>query len=133
MELYAAFSDDAILEDATPQERSLEGQTWAPIPVETQAAPTEELTDEPAPAEVSMEEAAPTEEPSKELAPAEVSTEEAAPMEEPNEELATLMAMVSGPAEEPDIPLCGMRRKKRGRYPIATSLARWRYCILPGL
>ena len=60
MEPYVTFSDDAILEGATPQERSPEGWTWAPIPVETQSAPTEEPTNEPAPAEVSTEETAPT-------------------------------------------------------------------------
>ena len=103
IEPYVAFSDDAILEGATPQERTPEERTEAPIPVETQAAPMEEPTDE--------------------LAPAEVSMEEVAPMEEPDEETAALMAMVSGPAEEPDVPLCSMRRKKRGRYPIATFLA----------
>ena len=84
IEPYVAFSNDAILQGATHQERSLEGQTWAPIPMETQVAPIEE--------------------PTKELAPAEVSMEEAAPMEEPNEELAAPTAMVSRPAEDPDMP-----------------------------
>ena len=87
MELYVAFSNDAILEGAAPQERFPEGQTWAPIPLETQVAPTEEPTKELAPAEVSMEEAAPTEEPTKELVPAEVSMEEVAPTKEPTKEL----------------------------------------------
>ena len=83
MELYVAFSDNAILEGATPQERSPGGWTWAPILVETQAAPTKDPTNEPAPAEVFMEEVAPTEEPTEELAPAEVSMEEAAPQRSP--------------------------------------------------
>ena len=83
MEPYVAFSNDAILEGATPQETSPEGQTWVPIPVETQAAPTEEPTKELAPAEVSTKEATPTEDPTKELALAEISMEEATPQKSP--------------------------------------------------
>ena len=85
--------------------------------METQAAPTEEPTDELAPAEVSAEEAAATEEPTKELASAEASTEEAAPTEELNEELATLMAAVSGLAEEPDVPPVQHEDKEKGEVP----------------
>ena len=61
-----------------------------------------------------MEEAAPTEEPTEELAPAEASMEEAALMEEPNKELATPTAMVSGLAEEPDIPPVQHEEKEKG-------------------
>ena len=120
MEPYVAFLDNAILEGATPWERSLEGQTQSTIPMMTQVAPTEEPTKEPAPAEVSTEEPALTEEPTKELAPAEASMEEVAPMEEPDEEPATLMAMVSGPAGGARYPPCvGTRRKIRERCPVA--------------
>ena len=73
MEPYVAFSDDAILEGAVPQERSLEGQIGAAIPRKNQLAP----------AEVPIEEAAPTEE----LAPAKVPTEEVAPIEELTEKV----------------------------------------------
>ena len=59
MEPYVAFSNDAI------QERSLEERTWAPIPVETQAVPTEEPTEELAPAEVSIEGASPQRSPQR--------------------------------------------------------------------
>ena len=91
-----AFSDNAILEGATPWERSLEGQTQATIPGKTQPVPTEEPAKELAPSKVPTEEVASTEEP----------TEEAAPTEEPTEEPTTLMATISKPAEEPDIPPC---------------------------
>ena len=44
MEPYVTFTNDAILEDATPCEGFPEGQPQAPIPVETPVAPiTEEL------------------------------------------------------------------------------------------
>ena len=114
MEPYVAFSDDAILESTTPWERSPEGQTQAPIPVETQAAPTEELTMELAPTEISTEEATPTEEPTKETAPAVASMEEAAPIEEPDEELATPMAMAGGQTEEPDVSPVWAEDKEKG-------------------
>ena len=101
---------------ASPQERSQEGQTWAPIQVETQLASTEEPTNEPTPTEISTEEAAPTEEPTKQLAPAEASTEQVGPTEDPTEELTTLMAMVSSLAEEPDIPPV-QHEKEKGEVP----------------
>ena len=125
--------EPAILEGATPQRRSLEGWTQAPVPVETQVSPTEEPTKELAPTEVSTKEAAPTEEPTKELAPAEIcmeeatptkemapavaSMEEAAPTEEPNEELAAPMAMASRPIEEPDFPCAAGGERKGGGTP----------------
>ena len=61
-----------------------------------------------------MEEAVPTEEPTNELAPAEVSMVEAAPTEESDEEPATPTAMVCGPAKEPDVPLCAQGERKWG-------------------
>ena len=79
--------------------------------------PPQEPTNEPAPAEVSMERAAPTEEPTEELAPAEASMEEEAPTEEPDEEPATLMATVSGLAEEPDILPVWHEEKEKGEVP----------------
>ena len=82
-----------------------------------EATPTEEPTEELDPAEVSMEDAAPTDKPTEELAPAEASMEEVAPMEEPNKELATPMAMVSGSAEEPDIPPVWHKEKEKGEVP----------------
>ena len=89
MEPYVAFSDDAVLEGATPQKRSLEGQTWKPIPVETQAAPTEEPHEGASPCRSVYRGAIPTEEPTEELDPVEVSMKEAASTEEPTEELAS--------------------------------------------
>ena len=71
------------------------------------------------------------EEPTKGLAPAEVSTEVVTPTEEPTEELVTPMAMFSKPAEEPDVPLCDMRREKRERCPVVTSPVGWRCCTQP--
>ena len=56
-------------------------------------------------------------EPTKELTPAEVSTEDTAPTEEPIEELATLMATVSQPAEEPDIPPVWHEEREKGEVP----------------
>ena len=53
------------------------------------------------------------------------------PAEEPTVELAISMATVRELAEGPYIPLCGMRREKKGRFHVATSLAGWRCCILP--
>ena len=72
MEPYMAFSDNAILEAAVPQETSLEGQTGAAIPRKIQPAPPE------VPTEVA---------PIEELAPPEVPTKEAAPIKEPTEEV----------------------------------------------
>ena len=72
MEPYVAFSHDAILEGATPQDRSPEGQTWAPIPVETEVAPIEEPRKELAWAEILTEEGTTIEEPIKELTPTEI-------------------------------------------------------------
>ena len=103
-------------------------QTQAPIPVETEAAPIEEPTKEFTPAEILAEDAAPLEEPTKEMASAVAPMEDAAPMEEPDEELATLMAITSGPTEEPSVPPYPVRRKKRGRCLIATIMAGWRCC-----
>ena len=94
----------------------------AEVPTE-EAAPTEEPTKELAPVEVSMKEEAPTEEPTKETAPAEASMEEAAPMEEPDEELATQWSWPAGQLKSQMFPLCSTRRKKRGRYRIVTFLA----------
>ena len=74
MEPYVAFSNNAILEGAAPWERSLEGQTWATIPMKTQPDPTKKV----APAEEPTEEAAPTEVSAKETDPTEVSAEETA-------------------------------------------------------
>ena len=71
MEPYVVFSNKAVLEDTTPQGRSLKVQTQATIPMKTQPGPTKE------PIEV----AAPTEEPTKVAAPTEVSTDEADPIE----------------------------------------------------
>ena len=90
MEPYVAFSDDVVLEGATPQERSLEGQIWATIPMEIQPDPTEEL----APAKVPMEEAASIEGP----------PEETPPTKEPTEEPTALKVTIGKPAGEPDIP-----------------------------
>ena len=98
MKLYMAFSNDTILEGAAPQKRLLKGQAWAPIPMETQAGPTDEPTKEPAPtteptgelaptAEATRE-PAPTDEPTDEPAPAEVTVKEMAPTDEPTEEPA---------------------------------------------
>ena len=58
MEPYVTFSEEAILEGATPLERSLKVQTWAIIPAKTQLAPTREPAEEPAPIEVSAKEPA---------------------------------------------------------------------------
>ena len=81
MQPYVAFSNDAVLEGAKPQERSLEGQTQATIPVKTQLAPTKESAKELSPAEVPTEEPAPAEEPTEEAAPTGVSAKEADPAE----------------------------------------------------
>ena len=79
-----AFSDNAVLEGVTPQERLSEGQIWAPIPVETPVTPitkelegiqVPELGVSPTPQEM--------EEPTEELVPAEVSMEEMAPWRSP--------------------------------------------------
>ena len=43
--------------------------------------------------------------------------EEAAPTKEPNEEPAALKAMVSEPAEEPDIPPVQCEEKEKGEVP----------------
>ena len=56
---YSTFSDDAVLDRAALQERSLEGQTRVTISRENQPAPTK----------VSTEEVAPTEEPNEEMDP----------------------------------------------------------------
>ena len=130
METYVAFSDDAILEGATPQEKSLEGWTQAPTPVETQEAPTEEPTEELAPAEVSTEEATPTKEPTKESAPAVASMEETAPKEEPNEEPATPMAMASGWTGEPEVPPVWPKEKEKGEVPHS-SFPGWTEVLHP--
>ena len=95
MEPYVAFSNNAFLEGVTSQEGYPKGQTQAPIPVETQAAPPEEPTEETVPAVASMEETAPT--------------------EEPDEELAASVALASGLTEEPDVPHAAQgERKGRG-------------------
>ena len=68
--------DGAILEGAVPQEEFLEGQTQAPIPVETPVAP---ITGELEGMQVQESGVPPipqeTEEPAKELAPTEEPTE----------------------------------------------------------
>ena len=123
MEPYAAFSDDAILEGAAPQERSLERQTQATIPMKIQPDPTEELapaevpTEEPAPAEEPTEQVAPAEVSAKETDPAEVSAKEAAPTEEPTEEPTAPTTTISEPAEEPDIPHVWHEEKGKGEVP----------------
>ena len=138
MEPYVAFSNDAIVEGATPQESSLGGQTQATIPLKTQpaprwgacqragrctpteeAAPAEEPTEEAAPTEEPTEEAAPTEVSSEEADPTEVTTEEEAPAEEPAEEPAALTATISDPAEEPDIPPVWHEEKGKGEVPCS--------------
>ena len=141
MELYVASSNDAILEGAALQKRSLEGQIWATIPVKTQPAPTKEPT----------KEAAPTEEPNEEAAPMEDPTEEAAPQRfllrwwTPQRFLPKRHPLQRSPLRNqlPQQPpsvsqqksqiftLCGLRRE-REKFPIVISLAGWRYCILPG-
>ena len=110
-----AFTNGAILEGAAPQERFLEGQTQALIPVETPAPPITEVLEGIQVPELGVPTPQEMEEPSEELAPAGVSTEEVAPTEEPTEEPVTPVAMFSEPAEEPDDPLCSTRREKRGR------------------
>ena len=65
MEPYVAFSDNAILEGATPQEGPLEGQTQATIPVKILLDPAKELD----PAKVPTEKAAPIEESTEEAPP----------------------------------------------------------------
>ena len=103
---------------AAPTEEPTNELAPAEVSME-EATPTEEPIEELDPAEVSMEDAAPTEEPTEELAPAEASMEEVAPMEEPNKELATPMAMVSGSAEEPDIPPVWHKEKEKGEMPCS--------------
>ena len=137
MEPYVAFSDKVILEGAIPWGRSLEVQTWAIILVKTQSAPAEEPTEVTAP----TEEAAPTKEPtefvdptkvsSKESDPTEVPTEVLAPMVVSTKEPAALLAAISGPVEEPNVPLSSVRRREEEKLPIAVSLPGQRYCILP--
>ena len=80
------FSDDAVLEGATPQERYQEGQIGAAIPRKTQLVPPKE--------------AAPAEEP----APAKVPTNEVAPIAEPTEEPAVTKAPTSEPPGESAMP-----------------------------
>ena len=69
MEPYVAFSDDAILEGATPWERCPEGQTGAAISRKTQPVPPKVPTKEAAPIEEPTEEVPPTKEPTDEIAP----------------------------------------------------------------
>ena len=75
--------------------------------MKTQPAPIEEPTKELAHAEVSAKEADPTE----------VPTEVADPTEVPSKEPVTLMATVSGPAEEPTIPPVQCEEKGEGEVP----------------
>ena len=115
MELYVAFSNDAILEGAAPQKRLLEGQTQTPIQMETPTTPiTEELEGiqvlelgvSPTPQEM--------EEPTKELVPTEMSAKEVVPMEESTEELTALTVMFIEPAEEPDVSPAVQGERKGG-------------------
>ena len=94
------FTDDAILEGATPHQELLEGQTRACSPVETLPAPIpEELKDTQA------------EELGVPPIPQEANEPDAA--EEPMDELAISMATVGEPAEEPDLPYAvGSGRKE---------------------
>ena len=122
MKPYVTFSDDAILDGAALQERSLEGQTGVTIPRETKMAPTELSTEEKpskelVPTEVSTEEVAPTEDPNEETNPTVVTTKEAAPTGEPIEGLTILAATVSKPAEGPDIPPVQHEEKGKGEVP----------------
>ena len=87
MEPYITFSDDAILEGATPWERSLEGQTRAIIPRKTQLAPVGEPTDE------------------------------TDPMEEPTEEPMAMKVSTSKPAGELDTPPVWHEDKGKGEVP----------------
>ena len=132
MKPYVAFTDDTILEGAAPWKNFPQGQTQAPISVETLAAPT---TEEPTPAKEPTKELVPTEGSTKEAAPKEEPTEEPptpmAPTEKPTVKLAISMATVREPAEEPDIPLCCTRREKKGKFHVATSLAGQKCCIPP--
>ena len=117
MEPYVALSNNAILEGATPQERSLEGQTWATIPGKTQPAPIEDPAKELAPAEVPTEEAAPIEEPTEEVPPTEEPTKEMASTEEPIGEPTAPKATISKPAGEPDLPPVQCKDKRKGEVP----------------
>ena len=127
MEPCITLSDDAILEGATPQERSLIGQTRATIPRKTQLVP----------AKVPAKEAAPMEE----LAPVKVSTKEAAHIEEPTNKKDPVEDPLRSKWQQRPMPvsqweswiflLHGMRTKERERFPIVITLAGWRYCILP--
>ena len=113
MEPYVNFSHDAILEGATTQERSLEGQTRATIPRKTQ----------PAPAYVPAKEAAPTGELAlvqvftKEAVPIEEPTDEMDPMEEPTEEPMATKAPSSEPVGESDIRPAWHEDKGKGEVP----------------
>ena len=120
---YVAFRDDAILEGETSQEELLEGWIRVPSWVETPPAPiTEELKDtwvqESGVPPIPWEAGDPT--------------EELATAEEPTDELAISTGTVGELAEEPDTPLCSVRREKRGKFYIVTSLAGQRYCIPHG-
>ena len=126
MKPYVTFSDDAILDGAALQERSLEDQTGVTIARKIQQASTRVSTEE---------------EPTKELVPTKVSTEEAAPTEEPSEEMdSTGDPIEDQPSQWPLpasqqksqlLPRCGMRRRERERFPIVISPVGQRYCILP--
>ena len=122
MEPYVAFSDDAILEGATPQRRSLEVQTGATIPMKTQPAPTKEPTKEADSTEVPAEVVAPTEAdhtkvPTKEVESTEIPAEVVAPTEVSAKEPAAPMATISRPAEEPNISPAWHEEKGKGEVP----------------
>ena len=113
MKPYITFSDNAILEGATPQERCLEGHTRATIPRKTQPAPTEVPAKEAAP----MEQLAPVEVSTNEAASIEDPTNETDPVEEPTEEPTAMKAPTSEPAGELDIPPAWHRDKGKDEVP----------------
>ena len=108
MKAYMTFTDDAVLEGATPHQELPEGQTRAHSPVETPLAPIpKELKD------------TQVKESGVPLIPEEANEPDAA--EESMDELAISMATVGEPAEEPD-PLHSRKWEKR-RFQVATVMA----------
>ena len=117
MEPYVAFSDDAILEGATPQERSLEGQTRALFP----GRPSQPLPRFPLRRQL----------PWKSWSLPKLPPKRWPPWRSPLRSQLPWRPPPASQQENQIFPLCRHEDKERERLPIVISLAGQRYCILP--
>ena len=130
MRPYMTFTDDGILERATPQQELPEGWTRESIPAPIPEELMDIKTGESGVLPISQED-----EEGEEMAPANKSltpileeltgrlASELDAAGEPTDEPTVLMATVRKPAREPVTPLCRRRWGKRRRFQVATSPA----------